>query len=80
MVVANTFSGAALGVWLSGGISGGHINPVVRLCSSWRLSPRTILGANMIRAGDHLLSYLPSIPMEESAALHSRSGLGRVLW
>jgi aquaglyceroporin related protein, other eukaryote len=28
--------GAALGVWVSGGVSGGHINPIVRsLCQDW---------------------------------------------
>jgi hypothetical protein len=79
VVVADTVAGAALGVWVSGGISGGHINPVVRLCPSWRLSPRTTLRADMTHAGDHLLSYLPSIPMEESSTVHSWSGLGRVL-
>jgi len=42
--------GAALGVWVSGGISGGHINPVVTICSAifrrlpWRKVPLYILG------------------------------------
>ena len=77
MVVADKVAGAALGVWLSSGISGGHINPVVRLCPCGAYLRKL---ADMIRAGDYLFSYLPSIPMEESAAVHSRSGLGRVLW
>jgi hypothetical protein len=79
VVIANTVAGAALGVWVSGGISGGHINPVVRLCQSWRLSPSPTLRADMMRTGDHLLSYLPSIPMEEGSTVHSWSGLGRIL-
>ncbi|KAI0269804.1 aquaporin [Gloeopeniophorella convolvens] len=42
--------GAALGVWVSGGISGGHINPVVTLCLAvfrdfpWRKVPGYMLG------------------------------------
>ncbi|KAI0042138.1 aquaporin [Auriscalpium vulgare] len=42
--------GAALGVWVSGGISGGHCNPVVTLCMAvyrgfpWKKVPIYILG------------------------------------
>jgi glycerol uptake facilitator-like aquaporin len=36
---------------------------------------RSYVLTDMMRAGDHLLSYLPSIPMEESSAVH----LGQVL-
>ncbi|KAH9054165.1 major intrinsic protein superfamily membrane channel protein [Lactarius vividus] len=42
--------GAGLGAWISGGISGGHINPVVTVCSAifrdfpWRKLPGYVLG------------------------------------
>ncbi|KAH9067500.1 aquaporin [Lactarius vividus] len=42
--------GAALGVWISGGISGGHLNPVVTICSAifrkfpWKKVPLYIFG------------------------------------
>ncbi|KAI9429541.1 aquaporin [Lactarius psammicola] len=42
--------GGALGVWICGGISGGHINPVVTICSAlfrkfpWKKVPLYILG------------------------------------
>jgi aquaglyceroporin related protein len=43
-------AGAAAGVWVSGGISGGHINPVVTICAAlfrkfpWKKVPLYILG------------------------------------
>jgi len=30
--VLTCFKGLGIGVWVSGGISGGHLNPAVRLC------------------------------------------------
>ncbi|KAI0302866.1 aquaporin-like protein [Multifurca ochricompacta] len=42
--------GAAMGGWVAGGISGGHVNPVVTICSaifrrlSWKKVPLYILG------------------------------------
>jgi len=42
--------GGAVGVWVSGGISGGHINPVVTICAAlfrkfpWKKVPLYILG------------------------------------
>ncbi|KAH8980765.1 aquaporin [Lactarius hatsudake] len=43
-------AGAALGVWISGGISGGHLNPVVTICAAifrkfpWKKVPLYIFG------------------------------------
>ncbi|KAI9441763.1 aquaporin [Lactarius indigo] len=50
--------GAAIGVWISGGISGGHLNPVVTICSAifrkfpWKKVPLLFVYANYSHAID----------------------------
>ena len=80
-------AGAAVGVWISGGISGGHINPVVRYFSQLLFIARATslcrpcsFVSGRILAGDNLCGAVPEIPMEESTSVHSWPTHGRILW
>lgn len=58
--------GVALGVWVSGGISGGHINPAVTLALatfrgfSWKKVPVST-GAAVVPLGSCLIDHLLGI-------------------
>jgi len=89
------YPGAALGVWISAGISGAHINPAVRVL------PLVDRGNLTMRETDHSwISFLEKVLMEKSAqsvklliyscrifyflphcnSLHSRSSCWRFCW
>jgi hypothetical protein len=67
--------GVAMGVWVAGGISGGHINPGTRR-NKGSMNVHTPLTTCMYSR--HILfSHLQRVPMEESTRLCARSDLGQ---
>ena len=62
--------GCAMGVWVCGGVSGGHINPAVTSQLAGHRSRSDLM------PGHHCFSYLSRIPLEESSDLHSRTNDG----
>lgn len=72
--VADTASGIALGVWISGGISGGHINPAVTIAFAtlrdfpWRKVPAYVfaqLMGGICGAGIIYANYIHAIDAVE---------------
>lgn len=63
-----------MGVWVSAGVSGGHINPAV--C----ISPGLISVSIHSIAGHHCSCDFPRLSMEKSLPLYFCSDHGRILW
>ena len=63
--------GVAFGVWVSAGISGGHVNPAVKNQLTWHRSHSDSMA-------DHCcFSCLSRISLEEGSNLHSCTNFGR---
>lgn len=56
-----------MGVWVSGGISGGHINPAVYPCEAMMVVPALTLNYK----GNIGFCDLPRLPMEKSTGTRS---------
>jgi hypothetical protein len=57
--------GTAMGVWVSGGISGGHINPAVSTAGRNRATPTDIF-----RLGNDSTCDFQRVPLEESSSAY----------
>ena len=76
-IVLTRFEGLGFGVWVSGGISGGHLNPAVRSCHWYRYSCSNVI--------DDVLGYscpgiYPWLPMEKSTRVLPCPTIGCPLW